>query len=423
MAFDRDKLQEDDTFSIELGVSRRSLMKQLSAVGAVSASAGCSSLLQDQGNKSSGSDENNGGSGSNGGGAGPQDFDYSRIPMIKPPSAPIDNTKPATGVARRAEFVIQNVANPFFTPLIAGFNDALNQFGWKGGVTGPSGDTQSQSKQIEIINTLVDELKSGQDVLVTTILDRQAYLAPIQRALDNNIAVVNGHSTPAKKDWNNDWMREKLTYRDRGVVIPHVGIRDREGGIAMAVEAYKRMQDKLDADEYKVLIGNGLPGNPAVTRRVDPGARSYLETKDDVTLIDETLDVTTDFAEAQNRVESRLSADQDINVVMGAGFWTAVGASQAVESGSVSRDLVICGFDLVEAVLTSIKDGSVDFTMGQDPYGQGFLNVPLAWMYLERGIEMKHLEFGVTFVDKENVEYALQRNTWSELRNWQKSNF
>lgn len=429
MAFDRQKLRDEDTFSIELGVSRRELMKQLGAVGIASSMAGCSGLLQDT--DGSGATGTGGGGGDDGGGGNTQqqqnqpqtgDFDYSRIPMVPPPTAPIDNASPDTGVQRRAEFVIQNVANPFFTPLIAGFNDALNQFGWDGGVTGPSGGTQSQSQQIEILNTLIDELQGGRDVLVTTILDGQAYIDPIQRALDNDLAVVNGHSTPAEDDWNNERMRQNLSYRDQQIVIPHVGIKDRQGGIAMAAEAYERMQNKLDADEYTVLIGNGLPGNPAVSRRVDPGARSFLRTKDDVTLIEETLDVTTDFAEAQSRVESRLSANQDINVVMGAGFWTAVGASQGVESGSIDRELVICGFDLVEAVLTSIRDGSVDFTMGQDPYGQGFLNVPLAWMYMDRGIEMKHLEFGVTFVDENNVDYAIERNSWSELRKWQKNN-
>ncbi|WP_049903385.1 substrate-binding domain-containing protein [Halococcus agarilyticus] len=444
MAIDREKIREKGAFSIELGIPRRELLKQLGALGTAGALAGCSSVLQDtgngtdsgdgtdgSGNQSSGNQSSGNQSGGNqsGGGQGgggqaefATDFEYSRIPMVPPPTAPIDNANPETGPERRAEFVIQNVANPFFTPLIAGFNDALNQFGWNGGVNGPSGGTQSQSQQIEIINTTIDQLQGGRDVLVTTILDNQAYIDPIQRALDNDIAVINGHSTPSEEDWNNELMRETFSYKDSPIIIPHVGIRDRRGGIAMAAEAYDRMQNQLDADQYTVLIGNGLPGNPAVTRRVDPGARSFFQTKDDVTVIDETLDVTTEFAEAQSRVESRLSTNQDINVVMGAGFWTPVGASQAVESGNISRDMVICGFDFTEAVLTSIRDGSIDFTMGQDPYGQGFLNVPLAWMYLDRGIEMKHLEFGVTYVDEENVDYALQRNTWSELRDWQEQN-
>ena len=430
MAIDRQELRENGAFSIELGVSRRKLIKQLGALGAASGLAGCSGLLQGGGTtggggQSGGGNDSGGGNQSSGGSTGGQplqDFEFSRIPMVPPPTAPIDNANPDTGVERRAEFVIQNVANPFFTPLIAGFNDALNQFGWNGGVNGPSGGTQSQSQQIEIINTTIDQLQGGRDVLVTTILDGQAYIDPIQRALDNDIAVINGHSTPAEEDWNNDIMRENFTYKDSNMIVPHVGIRDTRGGVAMAAEAYDRMGSKLDADQYTVLFGNGLPGNPAVTRRVDPGAREFLATKDDVTMIEETLDVTTEFGEAQSRVESRLSTNQDINVVLGAGFWTAIGASQAVESGNVSRDLVIGGFDLTEAVLTSIRDGSIDFTMGQDPYGQGFLNVPLAWMYLERGIEMKHLEFGVTFIDESNVEYALQRNVWSELRDWQEQN-
>jgi ABC-type sugar transport system substrate-binding protein len=428
MAIDRQDIRDDDTISIELGVSRRELIKQLSAIGAVSATAGCSSLLQEG---ESGTDTDDGGDGgdggSDGGGGGqtaaPQDFDYSRIPMVPPPSAPIDNANPETGVTRHAEFVIQNVANPFFTPLIAGFNDALNQFGWDGGVSGPSGGSQSQSQQIEIINTTIDQLEGGRDVLVSTVLDGQAYIAPFQRALDNDIAVINGHSTPAEEDWNNEKMRQNLSYKGKEIVVPHVGIRDRRGGVAMAAEAYERAENNLDADEYTVLIGNGLPGNPAVTRRVDPGARNFFATKDNVTVIDETLDVTTDFAEAQSRVESRVTTNSDINVILGAGFWTAVGASAAVDNGVVDGEqTVIGGFDLVDAVLDAIKNGSVDFTMGQDPYGQGFMNVPLAWMYMDRGIEMKHIEFGVTFVDEDNVDYAIQRNTWSELRNWQENN-
>lgn len=420
MGIDRKEIRDEDTFSLELGVSRRKLMKQLGAIGAVSSIAGCSALLQDTG----GTDPSDGNGGDDGGNQGgePEEFNYSRIPMIPPPTAPVDNASPGAGEKRRAEFVLQNVANPFFTPLIAGFNDALDQFGWTGGVTGPTNPSSAVPQQIEMINTLIDQLQGGRDVLVTTILDEQAYIDPIQRALDSDIAVINGHTTPSRNVWNNEVMRENFTYRDRKIVIPHVGILDRRGGIAMAVETYERMQNQLDVDEYTVLIGNGLPGNPAVTRRVDPGARSYLETKEDVNLIEETLDVTTDYAKAQSRVVSRLKTDSDINVVMGAGFWTPVGASRAVESGQIPSDLIICGFDLVDVVLEGIKNGHIDFTMGQDPYSQGFLNIPLAWMWLERGIEMKHLEYGVTFVDETNVDYALDRNRWGALRNWQKQN-
>jgi simple sugar transport system substrate-binding protein len=420
MGIDRKDIGENDTFSLELGVSRRKLMKQLGAIGAVSSVAGCTALLEDRDSAEDGSDGSGGGGGQN---SGTQDFEYSRIPMISPPTAPVDNASPKTGEKRRAEFVLQNVANPFFTPLIAGFNDALNQFGWSGGVTGPTNPSSAVPQQIEMINTLIDQLQGGRDVLVTTILDEQAYIDPIQRALDANIAVINGHTTPSRDVWNNEVMRENFTYKGRPIVIPHVGILDRQGGIAMAAEAYERMQSELAADEYTVLIGNGLPGNPAVTRRVDPGARSYLKTKEDVHLIEETLDVTTDYGKAQSRIVSKLNANSDINVVMGAGFWTAVGASQAVESDQITRDLIICGFDLVDVVLDGIKNGHIDFTMGQDPYSQGFLNVPLAWMWMERGIEMKHLEYGVTFVDKTNVDYALNRNRWGALRKWQKQNF
>jgi len=65
----------------------------------------------------------------------------------------------------------------------------------------------------------------------------------------------------------------------------------------------------------------------------------------------------------------------------------------------------------------------VDFTVGQDPYGQGFMSVPPAWMWLERGIEMKDIEFGVSLVDERNVDYVLERRSWSKLLDWQENNY
>lgn len=426
MGIDRKEIRDDDTFSIELGVSRRKLMKQLGALGAISSVAGCAGLLEDT-NGTNGDNidaDESGGPGDDPDSGGPddfaKDFEFSRIPMIPPPTAPVDNASPKTGAERRAEFVLQNIANPFFTPLIAGFNDALNQYNWKGGVTGPTSPSSAIPQQIEMLNTIIEQLQGGQDVLVTTILDEEAYIDPIQRALDANLAVVNGHTTPSEKVWNNEVMRQNFTYKGRPIVIPHVGIMDRRGGIAMAAEAYDRMKNDLDADEYTVLIGNALPGNPAVTRRVNPGARSYLRTRENVNLIEETLSVTTDYGTAQDRIVSKVKSNPEINVLMGAGFWTPVAASQAVESGQLSGEYLICGFDLVDVVLDGIKNGHIDFTMGQDPYSQGYLNVPLAWMWMDRGIEMKHLEYGVTYVDETNVDYAINRNTWGPLRDWQK---
>jgi hypothetical protein len=62
----------------------------------------------------------------------------------------------------------------------------------------------------------------------------------------------------------------------------------------------------------------------------------------------------------------------------------------------------------------------------RQPYSQGFQNVPLAWMYVERGIEMKDLEWGVSVWDEDNVDFALERRSWAGddgLLQWQEGNY
>lgn len=418
---------KDGRVSIDVGkgVSRRDLMKQLGVVGATLGLAGCQT-------ENSSGDGEDGGGGSGGGGDGStdgqQNFEFSRHPMVAPPQWDAANTQEGAGdTEREAVFVIQNIDNPFFIPMTVGFNDALNQFGWTGGVTGP-GQEGGVAEQVDVIETTVEDLSAG-DVLVTTILDNQAYIDPIQEALDNDIVVVNGHTTPAETDWNYEMQEENFSYRDQSMIVPHVGIRDARGGSAMAAEAYDRMESKLDTDEYTVLLTNELPDNPSVSRRVNADAnptgtaQRYFEAQGDVTIYnDQVINPAANISEARDTIVSTIGGE-DVDAVVCSAFWGAVGAGQALEAGELEGPMVICGFDLVRPLLDGIDSGNIDFTVGQDPYGQGFMNVPPAWMYLERGIEMKDLEWGVSVVDEENVGFALERRSWGDLQSWQQENY
>lgn len=422
----RDVLDEGRVWlDVGTGVSRRDLMKQLGAVGAAASLAGCNFGVDDGANESG----DGGGSENTGSGASSdQSFEFSRHPMVAPPRW--DPSKTVSGEARnerRAVFVIQNIDNPFFIPMTVGFNDALKQFGWTGGVTGP-GQGGGVAEQVSIIETTIEDLSAG-DVLVTTILDEQAYVDAIQSALDQDIAVINGHTTPSEADWNYDVQQEAFSYRDHPMVVPHVGIRDARGGAAMAAEAYDRMEQKLDKDEYTVLLTNELPDNPSVTRRVNADAnpygtaQRYFEAQGNVEIYDDqVINPSPNISEARDTIVSTIGG-ADVDAVVCSAFWGAVGAGQALAAGELEGPMVICGFDLVKPLLDGIDEGNIDFTVGQDPYSQGFQNVPLAWMYLERGIEMKDLEWGVSVVDQENVDFALERRSWGDLIEWQNENY
>jgi ABC-type sugar transport system substrate-binding protein len=399
--------------------------------------AGCQT--EDNTNTTNGGNGGGGGGsggGQSGGGGGTADFEFSRHPAVAPPEWDPSKTREGSGQNERtAVFVLQNIDNPFFIPMTCGFHDALNMFGWDGQVTGPPADGGIPD-QVDLINQNVSNMDPG-DVLVTTVLNNEAYNDAIQNAFDNDIAVINGHSTPATMDWNYDYMTDEVefSYRDEPMIVPHVGIRDARGGAAMAAEAYDRLQEKIpDKDEYTVLITNELPDNPSVTRRVNEDAADigtaerYFKAQSDpsVTLFnDQIINPPPSIADAQDQIVNTISGE-DVDAVVCSAFWGAVGAGQALEAGELDGPMVVCGFDLLRPLLNQIEANNVDFTVGQDPYSQGFQNVPLAWMYLERGIEMKDLEWGVSVWDDDNVSFALERRSWAGddgLLQWQESNY
>ena len=435
---------DGDNISVDVGasVSRRKLITQIGAASAALGLAGCqtegdATPTDADGDGSDGSDGSDGGNGGgNQGGGSAADFEFSRHPAVAPPGWDPSKTQQGSGENERtAVFVLQNIDNPFFIPMTCGFHDALNVFGWDGQVTGPP-DNGGIPDQVDLIEQNVSNMDPG-DVLVTTILNNEAYNDAIQNALDNDIAVVNGHSTPATKDWNYEYMQEDVgfSYRDQPMIIPHVGIRDARGGAAMAAEAYDRLQEEMpDRDEYTVLITNELPDNPSVTRRVNADAaeigtaQRYFESRSDPSVSlynDQIINPPADIADAQTQIVNTI-AGEDVDGVVCSAFWGAVGAGQALESGELEGPMVVCGFDLLGPLLNQIEAGNVDFTVGQDPYSQGFQNVPLAWMYLERGIEMKDLEWGVSVWDEDNVPFALERRSWADddgLLQWQRDNY
>ncbi|MFB6296149.1 MAG: substrate-binding domain-containing protein [Halobacteriales archaeon] len=437
-----DDVIDDGTVSIDVGAgtSRRDVLKQLGAVGAALGLAGCEST-GDSGATASPTDgggatsPTDGGSMNGGGNASAGDFEFSRHPAVAPPGWDASKTASGSGQNQRTGvFVLQNIDNPFFIPMTVGFHDALNQFGWDGQVTGPP-QSGGIPDQVDLINQNVSNMDPG-DVLVTTVLNNQAYNDAIQNALDNDIAVINGHTTPATKDWNYDRMMDPdefgFTYRDQPMIIPHVGIRDARGGAAMAAEAYERLQSKIGGkDEYTVLLTNELPDNPSVTRRVNADgadlgtAERYFKAQSDpsVTIYNDTvINPPPSIADARTEIVNTISG-QDVDAVVCSAFWGAVGAGKALAAGELEGPMVICGFDLLRPLLNGIKNGNIDFTVGQDPYSQGFQNVPLAWMYVERGIEMKDIEWGVSVWDQDNVDFALERRSWGDLLSWQENNY
>ncbi len=73
------------------------------------------------------------------------------------------------------------------------------------------------------------------------------------------------------------------------------------------------------------------------------------------------------------------------------------------------------GYDLLDQTLENIKDGSVDFTIGQNPYAQGFMTAALIYQGLERGYPASDIDTGAEIVDASNIDAVIERESlWKE---------
>lgn len=402
----------DDVVSIELGVSRRRLMSQLGAAGlagGLAGLAGCSALQNDGGGNGTPT-----GGGEDGGGQSSDLPNFTRVPLVPPPGADQMDLSNPSHETRRMNFVVHNGTNQFFTPVIAGMNDALNLVGWEGTFTGPEGN--DQQRQVEMLNTTVDSLQSDRDLLGTTVLDESSYVGPVASAIENGITPVQYNTTV--DGWDFEFMMEQF-----GMPLPYVGQRAFQAGNAVAVTGYEKAKETLGSDaQLTVLPCIAVPGHPALQARTD-GFVNAIGDRSDVTMLDQ-LDVSDDVSQATSRVQDAYTANSDINVILGSGFWAPAAAAQLVESEGLQDEMIVGGFDLTESSLQGIRNNTVTFTVGQDPYSQGFQSVMLGWEYVERGIPMKDYITGISVIDESNIEFASQRSgSWANLVDWQNQNY
>jgi ABC-type sugar transport system substrate-binding protein len=407
-------VDDDDVVSIELGVTRRKLMKQLGGLGmfgGLTSVTGCLESLQDGTDMSAdGTDPEVTGNENE---SETQIPEFKRVPLTPPPTADQLDIGSSDDPERELKFVVHNATNQFFTPVIAGMNDGLNKLGWSGELVGPTGTDQTE--QVEILNTTIDLLQGSRDVLVTTVLDDSSYVSPVRDAIDKGIPVLQTNTTVDA--WDHEFMQEEF-----GQVLPYVGQRAYPAGNAVGITAYEKAQDLLEEDEYTVLPCIATPGHPALQARTD-GFVNSIGAQDNVTML-EQLDVSLDVSQATSRIQDAYTANQDINVILGSGWLGPAGAASLVEQQGLHDQMVVGGFDLPESTIKGIQNSTITFTVGQDPYSQGYIPTQLAYEYMDRGIPMKDYITGVSIIDESNIDFVAQRSgSWRDLVDFQKENY
>jgi simple sugar transport system substrate-binding protein len=121
-------------------------------------------------------------------------------------------------------------------------------------------------------------------------------------------------------------------------------------------------------------------------------------------VVSEFIGLDADPTEQENTIASMLSADPDIDAVLGTGPNVAV---RAIAAGTAAgRELIIGGFDISTDIIGAIEAGDIDFTVDQQQYVQGYLPIILLYLFNTNlntvGGGLPVLT-GPGFVDTENV--------------------
>jgi simple sugar transport system substrate-binding protein len=287
-------------------------------------------------------------------------------------------------------FVCHVTTNSFFTPTQYGAQDAcalLNcQFQWTG---------SKDSIVAEMVNATNTAISSKADGIALAVVDKAAFKAPVDQALDAGIPVVSYNADGAKDDPGTN----RLAYIGQGLYQSGLALGQRalDAGLAsgdvvgfIATPGALNIQPRIDG------------ASDAIKQSGKPIKFTPVGTNADVVKGASIIDA---YAQGHPNLAGMLAVD--------AGSTQAVG--QTVQKYNMkSKGLKVAGgFDLVPQTLNAIKGGSLDYTIDQQPYLQGFLPVLYLYLYKLSGglVFPSETNTGLLFVTKDTVDPYLQTKT------------
>jgi ABC-type sugar transport system substrate-binding protein len=295
------------------------------------------------------------------------------------------------GQKGRTVIMAMHDSNPFFVPVKAGFEAFAEMVGWDASYTAPAKqDTPA------VVNLQQNTLLKKPDAVIFSRIDDKSFDDNIKRALDQGVRVVLSNVASDG-------------YEQLGVGF--VGQDFIPAGVVNGLQACKYAQEVTGRGDGLIVCGNFAPGNSAIEQRI-AGTRQGVEqyNREHGTSFDtETLVTSADQPEAIGRISAKHSKDAD--AIVG---WAMAGidhqfVAQFAADKNLAGAFAIGGFDLIKPVLDGIKGGTIHWTLGQNPWAQGFVAAALAAMEIDPGYPARDYDTGAEVVDRSNIDAVITR--------------
>jgi simple sugar transport system substrate-binding protein len=282
----------------------------------------------------------------------------------------------------RYVFVCHVTTNPFFTPTQYGAEDACKllgmQYQWTGSVN------SVVAEMVDATNTAVSAKADG---IALAVVDKAAFRAPVDKALDAGIPVVSFNADGARDDPGTN----RLAYIGQGLY---------ESGYELG----RRALTRIDSGEVAAFIAT--PGQLNIQPRIDGALQAFRDSGKPVTCT--PVATNADITQGLSIIDAYVQGHPGLAglLAVDAGSTQSVGQTVA-KYGLRDKGLKVAGgFDLVPETLTAVKNGDLDYTIDQQPYLQGFLPVLALYLYKLTGglLFPTQTNTGLLFVTKDNVD-------------------
>jgi simple sugar transport system substrate-binding protein len=288
----------------------------------------------------------------------------------------------------RFVFVNHVTTNPFFVPTRYGIADACALLGcsyqWTGSEKSVNGE------MVSAINTAISAKADGIGV---SVVSTTAFSDPVDRALDAGIPVLSYNADGA--------VGNPGTHR-----LGYVG----QDLFTSGQQLGKRIVSLVDSGDVVGFIAT--PGSLNIQPRID-GAKQAIQSSGKPIRFEQVTS-GAEVPQELSTIDAYVQGHPNLKGIFAVDAGSTQGVAQTVAKYKLkSKGVAAGGFDLVPETLNGIKGGSLDFTIDQQPYLQGFLPVMYLYLYkLSGGLQQPpDTNTGLLFVTKDTVGSYLGTKT------------
>lgn len=283
--------------------------------------------------------------------------------------------------------LVQGVkGDPFYVTMEKGARAKVQELGVELIVDGPA--QFDAVLQTPIVDALIARKINA---LIIAACDKQAMIAPLQRANDAGIKVISVDTFIGDGDYEKGPVKFPLSY---------IGSDNVQGGKIAGDSLIKAVGGK-----GKIYIQNVKPGISTTDQR-EQGCKQAIDASGGAaTLVG--VDYNGDSAAtAAQQTSAVLQRTPDLAGIFGCNLFSAEGAAQAVKNVNKQGQIKIANFDAPEQAIKDLRDGVVDLVIAQKPAEMGSTAIDYAVKALKGDTSSlkKRVPTGYVVIDKTNVD-------------------